>query len=606
MAFSWNPFKKKTETSEDGFYNPETVGNNNNYKIFKDVDEDIDRIISMRSAVDQHIENSTLQLSNPSFQTVDTDGTLILPVITNKVERLNQYRTISNFPECDWCLDEICDDFLHEDEFGNFINLTFNEINETLDDTRKDILLNEFNKYIEHFNLKENGFNLIRRFLIEGELCWENIIKHDIPDLGIIGIKFLPADYYDQLIDPKTSKSVGIYFDANKYAQETQNIFNQSYYGSSSQIFSTFATSGTTTGFNKNDCVIFLWPQITYINSGNTSSDGRNISYPLIEKAKQAYHQLALLQDAAVILRVTRAPERLLFNISTGKMTQNYADAYVRNFAQNLKSKKVPTKDANGNTPGGNIASVYNPVSMLESYIFGKSDGNDGTSVESVGSSASYDEIADIEYFLRRLMKQFKVPFTRYKTPENTMERDESISYEEYSFARMIVRLQRRFALGFKSGYITHLKLRGIWDKYKLTDNDLEVDFVTPVLYELYQTQKLVETKMNIYRSVIDNEEMSKIVAMKKYLGWTDADIETNFIALAKEKMLSENANYWGDKVGENGLGGVWAKPPVELGKGEEESDDSGDTTGDDKDSEPPSDAPSGQKEASEPSFGLG
>jgi hypothetical protein len=93
---------------------------------------------------------------------------------------------------------------------------------------------------------------------------------------------------------------------------------------------------------------------------------------------------------------------------------------------------------------------------------------------------------------------------------------------------------------------------------------------------------------------------------MKKYLGWTDADIETNFIALAKEKMLSENANYWGDKVGENGLGGVWAKPPVELGKGEEESDNSGDTTGDDKDSEPPSDAPSGQKEASEPSFGLG
>ena len=238
---------------------------------------------------------------------------------------------------------------------------------------------------------------------------------------------------------------------------------------------------------------------------------------------------------------------------------------------------------------------------MLESYVFAKADNSDGTSVESVGSSASYDEIADIEYFLRRLMKQFKVPFTRYKTPENTMERDESISYEEYSFARMIVRLQRRFALGFKSGFITHLKLRDIWEKYNLKEDDIKVDFIKPVLYDLYQTQKLTETKMNIYRSVVDNEEMSKIIAMKKYLGLSDADIEENFIALAREKMLVENATYWGDKVSENGLGGIWAKPPVELNEEPEDEDsgESSDNEGDDKESP-------GAKEPQTPSFGLG
>ena len=62
-----------------------------------------------------------------------------------------------------------------------------------------------------------------------------------------------------------------------------------------------------------------LYSQLTYIDSGNYSPDGM-IAYPIIERTKQAYHQLALLQDAAVILRVTRAPERLLFNVSTGKM----------------------------------------------------------------------------------------------------------------------------------------------------------------------------------------------------------------------------------------------------------------------------------------------
>jgi len=62
-----------------------------------------------------------------------------------------------------------------------------------------------------------------------------------------------------------------------------------------------------------------LYSQITYINSGDYSYD-HLISYPIIEKAKQAYYKLALLEDAAVILRVTRAPERLLFNVSTGRL----------------------------------------------------------------------------------------------------------------------------------------------------------------------------------------------------------------------------------------------------------------------------------------------
>ena len=114
-------------------------------------------------------------------------------------------------------------------------------------------------------------------------------------------------------------------------------------------------------------------------------------------------------------------------------------------------------------------------MSMLESYIFGKSDGNDGTSIESVGSSADYDQLGDIEYFLRRFMKQLKVPFSRYKTPENAMEKNDSISYEEYAFLRMIIRLQRRVALGFKKGFIVDLKLRGMWDKYQLKESDIDI-----------------------------------------------------------------------------------------------------------------------------------
>ena len=99
-----------------------------------------------------------------------------------------------------------------------------------------------------------------------------------------------------------------------------------------------------------------------------------------------------------------------------------------------MHSKKVATPN------GQDIASVYSPVTMLKSYVFGKSSESEGTSVESVGSSASYDEIADIEYFLRKFLKIFKIPWSRYKTPENTVEKNDSITYEEYTFSRMIIR----------------------------------------------------------------------------------------------------------------------------------------------------------------------
>ena len=592
MAFGWNFFKRKEQEPQDALSQ-----HNENYRIFKDVYSDLEQIVSARSVVDQQMrENDASPFANPIWQTLMDGKNLLLPVATNKKERLDQYRTISRFPECDWCLDEICDDFIHENDDGDVITLQLPEESDHLNDTKKDILQNEFRKYMELFKLKDDGFNLVKRYLIEGELCWENVIKNENPELGIIGVKFLPAEYYETLLDSRTNKPVGIYFDTEKFTKQAREFALNNYYSSTSQIFSTMAVGVSVGGFDKDTCIPFLYPQITYISSGDVSYDGL-INYPILEKTKQAYHQLALLQDAAVILRVTRAPERLLFNVSTGRMNQNYADAYVRNFAMSLKSKKVPTHD------GKDIASVYNPVTMLESYIFGKSDGNDGTSVESVGSSADYEQIADIEYFLRRLMKQFKVPFTRYKTPENTMERDETISYEEYSFARMVVRNQRRFASGFKKGFITHLKLRDIWEKYNLKESDLNIEFVKPVLYDLYQTQKLVGAKMDIYGAIVDRDEMSKILAMKKYLGMTDKEIEENFMTIAKEKMLAQLGDYWTGKLDERGPSGSFAKEPIPLAKEQKDDEGGGDEGGSDESGNNERE-PQGKSEP--PTFGLG
>ena len=454
---------------------------------------------------------------------------------------------------------------------------------------------------------------MVKRFLTDGELCYENIINANRPELGIIGVKYLPTEYYETILNNDTGRPIGILFDKEKLSKDIKTIVSTSCLGARAVFNSMIATQANSAFTDVKDQIPLLYPQLTYISSGETSPDGL-ISFPLIEKCKQAYHQLALMQDSAVILRVTRAPERLLFNIDVGGMPEKVARQKIQEVINKLKSKKIVSADPlrngpDGFQPGGpEVTQVYDPVSMLESYFFGKTSANNGTTVESVGSTADYEQIADIEFFLRRLFKQFKVPFSRYKTPENSLERDDTITYEEYSMARMVMRIQRRFAMGLKRSFITDLKLIGLWKMYNLKESDINVNFVLPVLYDLYQTQKLVTAKMDTYKAVVDQEELSKINAMKKILKMTDDEIEQNFINLIKEKQLVAVADYYADKISDENKP-LDYKSPLRLSGDEPEKTGNegggGEESGEEAGREPgPEETPEGNPE--EPPFGEG
>ena len=618
MPFSWNPFKSrsindnndsvKIDPSQKSTASGQTSGslqqngtlgiNNPNYQTFNQINKDIEAIVNSKSVIGQGVQNQNQRWANPTWETFFDENIMAMPLVTNKPDRIAQYRKISKYSVCDWCLDEIADDFIHTDENGDFIKLT---VPERLNESQRNVIQNEFKKYINLFRLKEDGYNIIKRFLIEGELAWENVISPKYPELGIVGVKFLPAEYYETLIDVKTARPIGIVFDVESLSRDSREAWRSSF-ASSASIFNSISPTTYTFKFKKDTCIPLLYNQITYINSGEYSSDFL-ISYPLVEKAKQAYYQLALMEQSAVILRVTRAPERLLFNISTGKMDQNRADEYVRRFANQLKAKKTPMPD------GHDIASTYDPVTMLKYFVFGRSDGNEGTTVSTVGSTADYDQLGDIEYFLRNFLKQFKIPFSRYKTPENTIERNDTISYEEHSFSMMVMRFQKRFAEGFKRGFITHLKLRDVWDKkgYELKDSDLQVEFVKPVLFDLYEVQKLVDAKMSIYQSFVDQDELSKIVCMKKYLGFTDAEVEENFKMLAKEKQLVAIADWLADKISDENPP-VGYESPIKLKSdldAEEKINGAKKPGGTEGDSDSESDSESGGESSAEESTGV-
>lgn len=504
--------------------------------------QDIESIVAKKYSV---IDANTEGFESDPYTTTFNNLTYT-PLITDKATRIAAYRRMALYPEVDWCLREIANDFIHDDVHGKIINLKLVGTDEEtgLNDTRRKILQEEFEKFIALFKLKDEGYNLCKRYLVEGEIAFENIIDPNNPLRGIIGVKFLPCEFYETLIDADTAYKVGIYFNkANLKAALSRLAING--YAASTEVFNSMVADTGYSAYSTNGNIPMLWPQVTYIFTGNESPDGR-IIFPAIDAAKQPYHQLSLLHDAAVILRVTRAPERLVFNINTGGVTDKVSRQMVREFVNEMNARRT-LNDKNKQT------TAYNPVTMLESYYFWKSNANDGTSVESVASTASYDEMADIEYFLRRLFKQFDVPYSRYKTPENTIEKNDTISYEEYSFSRTVVRIQRRFAQGLKQSFLTHLKLRGIWEQYALRDAVIDIEFNKPVLYDLYQSQKLLEIQITNYSQVADRDELSKTLAMKKYLGYTDEEILENNKELVKEAMFNAALEFYAGKIAEEG-----------------------------------------------------
>lgn len=134
MAFSNNPNSRvhnQMQSAVSGIQpaagQVSDVRNNQNYRVFQEINTDIEKIISTKSVITKSMQKQNAMYANPTWQTFSDGDILAMPVLTNKHERLQQYRKIAKYHMCDWCFDEIADDFIHDNEKGEFISLKLPE-----------------------------------------------------------------------------------------------------------------------------------------------------------------------------------------------------------------------------------------------------------------------------------------------------------------------------------------------------------------------------------------------------------------------------------------------------------------------------------------------
>lgn len=277
-------------------------------------------------------------------------------------------------------------------------------------------------------------------------------------------------------------------------------------------------------------------------------SDSAPFGDSVLSPVYKAFKQQELLEDAIIIYRITRAPERRVFYMDVGKMPPARVKSYLESVKNELKQKKIPSQ--NQNTGTSQVESVYNPQSMTEDFFFAQQANGKGSRVEVLPGGQGLGELRDLEYFQEKVFRGLRIP-TSYMPKgngENPIFNDGKIgqSYiEELRFAQFIGRLQRSIERTLDQEF-----------KHFLTEMKIHID---PTLFKLrlpepanfgkYRQQELDAALLSTFSNADGINTLSKRFVMKRYLQLSDAELATNEKLKAEELGIDRNDPEFLNKV---------------------------------------------------------
>lgn len=522
------------------------------YELFSNLSKDEEIIKSEDSIVDKSID---VPQSHMDVLSCNSYGKFVYGAISgNKVKRLNFYRSMAASPEVADAIDEICDNCINVDDEQRFIRIRVND--ESLDAEQIDEIISEFNNFISLFDFDLKGWEYFRDLIREGEVVWENIVSSENPDDGIVAINRLPCETFEYLINKKYEIE-GILLNARALSDspalailENDSSIREKFTNVSIDVQQLLYRNYTPTNSSE-ELIPMHKNQITLVTTGAYSED-KMISYPILEKARRPYRQLTLLEDASIIYKLVRAPQRLMFNVSTGTMPASKAEQFVEKMKRRFQSKRIYDPMTGG------VSNDYDPHQMLENYWFPKPDNSNGTVVSTIGgdANAQFGQLDDLKYFLQKLYRSLKVPFRRFSDFGSGAEVavSEKPTYEEYRFSKFITRLQQRMALGIQQSFITHLKLKKIFEKFDLNKRSFQVYFNPPSNYDIYEKTKLLTTKLDLLKKVAESGSfISPDVAFAEIWGWSEEQMNRNMDSLKKWRIRMAEIDYLVKNIAESG-----------------------------------------------------
>lgn len=449
---------------------------------------------------------------------VDLEGS-----VRNEIELITRYREMANHSELEMAIDDIVNEAITHDVTGKTVDIVLDNLKQP--ESIKKKIAEEFENILRMLNFGNLSDDLFKRWYIDGRIYYHVVVDESNPKDGIQELRYIDPRKIRKVReikkdrDPKTGAQI-VASIAEYYVYNDKGTTTQAY------------TSNVNAGLR-------IAPEsIINVNSG--LMDSKNtfvISY--IHKAIKPLNQLRMIEDAVVIYRLSRAPERRIFYIDVGNLPKGKAEQYLKDIMTKYRNKMV--YDAST----GELRDDRKHMSMLEDFWLPRREGGKGTEITTLPAGQNLGELEDVKYFRQKLLQSLNVPISRLEPQQGGMigiGRTSEVTRDEVKFTKFIVRLRNKFSQIFDNALRVQLVLKGIctleeWDKFK---EDVYYNYMKDNNFTEMRDAEILRERLGVLSSV--DPYIGRYYSME----WVQKNVlqmDTKTIEEMKKQIAQEDTN---------------------------------------------------------------
>jgi hypothetical protein len=434
---------------------------------------------------------------------VDLDGTA-----KNEVELISRYREMAMQPEIEAAVDDIVNEAIVQNDDGKSVRLILDELKQP--EKIKKAIEEEFSVVQKLLNYKNMAADTFRRFYIDGRLFYHIIIDETNPASGIKALRYIDPRKIRKVREVKKDKDKSTSVDVVSTVNE--------YY-----IYNDKVVSGSSSSYGPVG-VRIAKDSIININSGLMDSR-RAVVLSYLHKAIKPLNQLRMIEDATVIYRISRAPERRIFYIDVGNLPKLKAEQYLRDIMIKYKNKLVY------DSATGEVRDDRKHLSMMEDFWLPRREGGKGTEITTLPGGQNLGELEDVKYFEKKLYKSLNVPVSRLDPNQSgfSLGRVGEITRDEVKFSKFVDRQRAKFSELFEQALRVQCVLKGV-----CTEEEFE-EFKQYIYFDFIKDNNFAELK----EAELVRERLSLLGSVDPYVGryYSMSWIQRNVLRLTDDEI---------------------------------------------------------------------
>jgi len=444
---------------------------------------------------------------------IDLEGTA-----KSEAELVQRYRTMLQQPEVQQAVDDI---------INETVNITFDQkpvecVTDDLDlpDNIKKKIREEFDNTLRLLDFSNTGYDIVQKWYVDGRINYHVMIDEKQPKKGIQELRY---------VDPRKLRKIREFdkerTNTNGNAGILKRIKNEYYIYNDKGFNNTAgAVQGYDVGNSNATGLRIAKDSIISCNSG-VLNENNTLVLSHLHKAIKPLNQLRMMEDAVVIYRISRAPERRVFYIDVGNLPKMKAEQYLRDMMTKHKNRLIYDMSS------GEVKDDRRHMSMTDDFWLPRREGGRGTEITTLPGGQNLGEMEDVLYFQKRLYKALNVPISRMESDSGfSLGRASEISRDEIKFAKFVRRLRARFSILFDKILEKQLILKGVIapEEWTQIQANLRYDFMIDNHFEELKESEMLQNRLQILRDIDEykGEYFSKEWIRKKVLFMTEDEIE--------------------------------------------------------------------------------